>query len=244
LSCKGSTTASGIKVEINGNVRSNISAISEAPILVAYSVDGSSWEGIGLVQTRSDGSFTAAWLPPTTGSYIVKASIEETSAYNSANKTVNVALISDSQQSGSQGNVFAVNSNSTINQATFTSASREISFVASGPEETTGYAAVFIPKNLISDASNLNVQLDGNPLLFSSESQTDAWLVSFSYSQGQHNIVVTLPETLQQPIGQSTPDWTLYAGIFVAAVVAIAGLVGFVKHHQNVALRKKYEIKR
>ena len=245
LSCMGSATASGLKVEIDGNVRTNTSAISEAPILVAYSADGSSWEGITLVQTGSDGSFTAVWLPPANGSYLVKASIEETPFYNSANKTVNLALISDSQQSGRQGNVFAVNSNSSITQAAFSSASREVSFVVSGPTETTGYVNIFIPKNVASDVSSLKVYLDGNPISFNSESQTDSWIVSFSYSQGQRSIVIALPEVLEQPItGQSTPNWTLYAGIFVVAVVAIAGLVGFVKHYQNVALKKKYAIKR
>lgn len=188
VSCKSTTTLSGFKVSINGNLMLNGNPLSNQPVLVSYSVtDGNTWESLTLIKTSSDGSFVAVWTPSVTGNYLVKAAIEKTSTMNEASKIINLALTPDAEQ-----NVFTLTSNSTITQFAFNSTSNQLSFIASGPSNTKGYVNLYIPKTLISDISQLKAYIDGNEISFNSESQGDFWFISFGYSHSQHTITMAI----------------------------------------------------
>ena len=74
VSCTGSTSYSGFNVQIIGSLTFNGTGISEAPLLLSYSVTGGkSWIDLTLVNTGSDGSYLVAWMPSVTGNYLLKA---------------------------------------------------------------------------------------------------------------------------------------------------------------------------
>ncbi len=188
LSCQSTTTVTGFKVEINGSLLLNGNALENSPVLISYSVTGgNTWESLTLVKTLSDGRFAAVWQPDVTGNYLIKATSERNQEMNEASKVINLALTPDAGQ-----NVFSVTSNSTITQFAFNSTSKELSFIASGLSGTKGYVNIYVPKTILTDISELKAYLDGNEISFNSQSQTDSWLISFSYSHSQHTITMTM----------------------------------------------------
>ena len=219
LSCGSTITGSGFRVEINGNLALNGAPLADKPILLSYSVTGgNSWESLTLVKTLSDGRFSALWQPDVTGNYLVKATFERSAAMNEASKAINLALTPDPNN-----NVFTLSSNSTITQFTFNPSTKELSFTAEGPSHTTGYVNIDIPKTLISDISTLKAYIDGREVVFTSQSQSDSWQISFSYSHSSHHITMTIADDAQQPITEpSDAMQSLIYIIPIAAIVIIA----------------------
>jgi hypothetical protein len=222
LSCKSTTTVAGFKVEINGNVSLNGNHVTDQPVLISYSVTGgASWQSLTLVKTLSEGQFVAVWNPSVTGNYLVKATVEKTSTMNEVAKIVNLALTPDSEQ-----NVFALTSNSTITQFAYNSTTQELTFMASGPSGTQGYVDLYIPKTLLSDISQLKAYVDGVQTSFTSESQGDSWLISFTYHHSQHTITMAIGSP-SKPIMDTSPNpqWIIYVAIaIIASVVAVTAL--------------------
>jgi hypothetical protein len=219
LSCQSTTKSTDFIVEINGELSLNGNPMIGEPIQISYSTDdGKSWDSLTMIKTQYDGTFTGVWKPDVTGNYLIKASWEGNSTLNGVSKTVDFALTPDLQQ-----NVFSVSSNSTITQFAFNSSSNELSFIVSGPPGTTGYVDIYIPKSLISDVSNLKAYIDGNQITFTSQSETDSWLISFSYPHSTHLVTMDLGNAVQPSSGMLNPDWTTY-GIAIAVVAVIAGI--------------------
>jgi hypothetical protein len=231
LSCKGTATSGGLKVEIKGNLSFNGSAIPGASILVSYSVTGGkSWESLTLVTTDSNGGFAAVWMPSVTGNYMVKAEREESSTMNEASTTVNLILEPYSEQ-----NVFTMTSNSTITQFAFNSTGNELYFVASGPSGTTGYVNIYVPKSLIGDISNLKAYIDGKSITYNSESQTDSWLISFAYSHSEHKITLELGAAASFASNDvPLEQWLIYIiPIAVVAAVVVAAVTALKRKRRN-----------
>jgi hypothetical protein len=82
---------------------------------------------------------------------------------------------------------------------------------------------VYIPKSLIGDTSSLKVYLDGSESAYTTESQGESWLVSFSYQHSSHRIVVALGAEAV-PFVESTLGKLLIFGA-PAAVIAIAAVL-------------------
>ena len=224
LTCKSTTSASGSKVEISGNLLLNGNSVADSPILISYSVTGgNTWESLTLVNTLTDGSFKAIWNPDVTGNYLIKATSDATSTMNGASKTINLALTPDPEH-----NVFTLTSNSTITQFAFNPDTKELRFIASGTSGTKGYVNIYIPKTILSDISTLKAYIDGTQTNFTSESQTDSWLISFTYSHSTHTITMAMGDVLQvsNTNTDSLPQWLLYAiPIALVAVIAIIAVV-------------------
>ncbi|MFA5573166.1 MAG: hypothetical protein GX799_11425 [Crenarchaeota archaeon] len=53
---------------------------------------------------------------------------------------------------------------------------------------TTGYVNVNIPKSLLSDASLLVVYLDDVKIEYSLKSESESWILSFSYHHSVHSV--------------------------------------------------------
>jgi hypothetical protein len=223
LMCKSTTSASGFKVEIGGNLYLDGNFIADSPILISYSVTaGNSWESLTLVNTLADGSFKAIWQPDVTGNYLIKATFEATSNMNGVSKTINLALTPDPEH-----NVFTLTSNSTITQFAFNPDSKELSFVVSGPSPTTGYVNIYIPKTILDDISALKAYVDGNQISFNSESQSDSWLIFFTYSHSTHTITMTIAEPATISTTDSTPQTIYYlipVGIIAIVLLAVLAL--------------------
>jgi parallel beta-helix repeat protein len=233
FSCKGTAISpTEFKVEITGELSYNGVAISGEAVLILYSVTGGDeWESLTLVNTGSDGSFIAVWMPCVPGNYLVKAVWEGNSKFNETSTIVNFALKAYSEES-----VFSLTSNSTITEFAFNSTSKELSFTASGPFGTTGYVNVYIPKSLASDISDLKVYVDGYPITYSSESQLDSWIVSFTYSHSTHNIAIDLSAPSSETIGSVTEF--IYVIAAVAIALAITAIVSIRKDLKGKTVRE------
>jgi hypothetical protein len=232
VSCKGTTTAIGFKVEINGKLSSNGAPISGESVLISYSVTGgNSWESLTSVNTGSDGGFTAVWTPSVTGNYLIKAIWQGNSTFKEASTTVNLALTPCSEET-----VFSVTSNSTISEFAFNSTSKELSFTVSGPSNSKGYVNVYIPKSLINDVSDLKIYVDENLVTYSSESQLDSWLVSFEYSHSAHKVIIKLIAASSNP--DETPLDNIIYVVIAAAAIAVAVVAAGIVFKRKRASKK------
>jgi len=225
LSCESSTSYSGFKVEIEGKLSHNSAPLQNQPILLSYSVTGgNTWQELTLIYTGSDGSFFADWRPTVTGNYLVKAVFEGTQDYLQTSEVVNLAVTSYQDE-----NMFSVSSNSTITNLFFDSTSKELSFNVAGDSETSGYANVYIAKSLVSDASLINVYLDGNKLEYSVIATEDSWILHFTYSHSSHDVTVKLVNSSLFGISMFG-DWLIpIIVVILVVVVAIAVAVAIKK---------------
>lgn len=202
-SCISSVSQSSLNVNINGDLTYDGTGISDAPILLPYSVTGGeSWQDLTLVNTGLDGSYSALWFPSVTGNYLLQAVYQGSENYLGASNIVSFAMTPGVEQS-----VFSVTSNSTLSELSFDSTSQELSFIVSGEPGTRGYVDVAIPKSLIADISNVKVYLDNNPIAYTVQSQSDCWLLYFTYHHSTHNVDVDLgsPTTSTGTAAASTP---------------------------------------
>lgn len=88
-----SRSASAFEVQISGDLTFNGAAIPDAPIQLSYSVtDGASWQELSQVRTKADGSYSALWLLPITGNYLLKVLYAGNDNYLGAteNATINI----------------------------------------------------------------------------------------------------------------------------------------------------------
>jgi hypothetical protein len=222
LSCKSSTSYSGFNVEINGGLTFNGTAISNAPILLSYSVTGGKrWGDLTLVYTGSDGGYSAAWLPSVTGYFMVKATYETNDNYLGTTEIVNFAVVQSAEK-----NVFSVNSNSTVTNLAFNSESHELNFTVTGESGTTGYADVYIAKSLIGDIANVKAFLDDGEIEYTATSVSDSWLLHFSYQHSTHDVSIGLglPSTSNEPLLENPLALALIMGGLLALPFAMAFL--------------------
>jgi len=231
LTCKGSITDSGSRVQMNGQVTLNGNTVANALVSISYSIDnGGSWRSLTMVTTESDGTYSVDWRPDVSGYYLIRATCDTTSTMNSASKTVSLALTRDEEQHS----VFTVNSNSTITQFAFDSTNGKLSFVASGPSPSTGYVEIYVPKSILGDISKLTATVDGHKVSFDYESQADAWLITFSYTHSSHTIVMAMGEDQQAPVDSgNNGQIILYVVIpVVVAVVVTLAAIGLLKRRK------------
>ena len=111
--------------------------------------------------------------------------------------------------------------NSTISNLFFNSTHKELSFVVTGPSNTSGYANVYISKSIIQVVSGVNVYLDGNKVDYSAISTEDSWTLHFTYQHSTHEITVNLASfTL---FGDSPlENWIIY----IASAIIVIAIVG------------------
>ena len=219
VSCQSSTTVSNFRVEITGNLTCDGAGLLGLPILLSYSVDeGNTWNELTTVGTDNNGNFLAVWLPSVTGNYLLKAEWAGNANYSETSKVITFAVLPFGEQS-----VFSVTSNSTISALAFNSTSGELDFTVNGPEGTTGYCVAYIPTSLITDASNLKVFLDGNPVSYNVESLGNAWLVSFNYHHSTHEVIMEM-NAADSTVGNGNQfeQWIPYGVIIVLmAIIAV-----------------------
>jgi hypothetical protein len=227
--CKSSTTLSNFRVEITGNLTYNGTGLQCAPVLFSHSLDGgTSWNQLTLVNTDNNGDFSAVWLPSVMSNFLLKAEYLGDVLYSETSTVVTLVVSASSEQT-----VFSVMSNSTISTLTFNSTSGELDFTVSGQAGTTGYVNVYVPKSLISDASNLKVFLDGNATSFNTESLADSWFISFTYPHSTHEVTLKMNAEPSITISESQLEQLLPYGIIIVLIVIIAFLLISKKESNN-----------
>jgi hypothetical protein len=236
VSCKSYTASSNFRVEISGSLTYNGTGLQGLPVLFSYSVDeGKSWNQLTLVSTDGNGDFLAVWLPYVTGNFLLKAEYPGDDNYSETSTVVNFAVSPFGEQ-----NVFSVTSNSTISALAFNATSGELGFTVSGPTDTTGYVNVYVPKALISDASNLKVLLDGNAISFNTESLADSWFISFTYPHSTHEVTLEMngvPSTILSE--NQLEQWLPYGIVIVLTVLIAFLLISIKKEKTNIQLLKR-----
>jgi len=130
IACESSTSCSNFDVDIIGNLNGSGAAISNAKILLSYSITASSsWIDLTTTETGSNGDFSEVWTPQATGSYLLKAAYAGNTEYSDVSKIVNFAVIPFEDQ-----NVFSVMSNSTVTSLSFNSECRNSASTPMGPQ--------------------------------------------------------------------------------------------------------------
>jgi hypothetical protein len=119
-------------------------------------------------------------------------------------------------------NSFNIESNSTVSAFAFDVNIPQISFIVSGPEETFGYVKLTIAKTFMPNSS-IMVYLDGSQISYDLSSNSNSWIVTFTYHHSSHQIIVNSsenPETTGIPSGVlNTATALTAAGIAVAVVL-------------------------
>ncbi len=231
VSCKSSASNSGFHVEIKGSLTLNETALSDELILLSYSVNGGkSWQDLTMTSTASDGTYSATWYPTVTGIYLIKAVYE-----GNANCSGTTTLVSLSVAQYGERNAFSVTSNSTVSSLIFNSTSKTLGFSVVGDSGTTGYAEVYIAKNLVSDASGFEVYLDGNKLEYKVASADDSWLLSFTYPHSEHYVSIYLGLNAGGPVALGESPWVWVLVVVVTVAVGSSMLVYFKKRKRKVS---------
>jgi hypothetical protein len=226
INCISTASASNLKVEVTGTLTYNKTGIPDASIYLGFSADyGNRWENFSLTKTRADGGFGTLWIPNATGNYLLNAQWEGNATLHWVNATVSLVTMPDLA-----GNEFSVVSNSTISNFAYNLTTQELSFNTNGTQSTTGYAHVCILKTLVSDIQTVKLNIDGHPVMFTSESQDDVWVVSCAYSQSEHAFTVQIP--FAQVLNPATTPW-------IAIVIAIAVLIAVVALGVTIRRRRR-----
>lgn len=200
--CTSSVSQSSFKVEIKGDLTLNGIPISGAPVMLSYSVTcGKTWQELTSVHTDADGTYSAVWLLPVTGDYMLKAVFEGDEKYLGTSNIVSFAIEPYLEQS-----VFSVTSNSTLSELTFDSTRNELSFNVSGENGTTGYVYVCIPNSLVNDIADLKVYLDNNQVQYSVQSLNNGWILYATYHHSTHCILINLESNGNQEGVQPTKE--------------------------------------
>ena len=224
LSCESSSVFSGFNVEVRGSLAFDGTAITNAPVLLSYSVTGGkSWQDLTLLYTGADGSYSATWLPSVTGNYLVKASYEGNAETLGTSEAVNFAVMQLAHDT-----LFSVSSNSSVTSLAFNSTTSAISFTVSGPSGTTGYVKAAIAKGLMSNPESIRVYLDSKQLNYEVSSLEDSWLLSFTYQHSLHNVSIDLTATGELAL-PTLQWWTWIVVAIIIFSVGIAPLVYFIK---------------
>jgi hypothetical protein len=234
----------GSPINIMGRLSDDFGiGLSNEPVILQYTFPGADqWYPISSAFTDDAGNYAVQWINTATGSFTLKATWKGNATHLNASSTVTLNSLPYQEK-----NVFVVESNSTVTALAFNSTTSELSFRVSGPSGTEGYVRVTIAKNLVSNAADMKVTLDGKQLSYNLTETEDTWVLLFNYSHSTHFVSVYLPTSAisistpepsasllpsasivptdsPQPSVKSEPvevNYWLLAGIVVAAAVAI-----------------------
>lgn len=230
--CRSTASVSTLQVDVTGTLTYNKTGIPDAAIYLGYSADGGEvWENFELVKTNNAGDFGAIWIPNATGNYLLCANWDGNLTLHWINATVNLALTPDSG-----GHIFSVASNSTLSNLIYDLTTQQLSFNTNGTSHTTGYAYTCIPKAIVSNIQTLQVNMDGAPITFASESQEDVWVISCVYAQSEHTFKIQIPFT--EILTSDTIPWNaiIIAAIIVVLIVIIAVVVAVRRRRRTAAV--------
>jgi hypothetical protein len=180
-----------IKIELKGTLYLEETSLSNTSILVSYSMGENSWVYLTSLQTDSDGNFAFTWTPHLSGNYQLRVETKATVSMNEAANTINLFITLPTAEKPTE-NLFALNSNSTVEQFNFDSTTKVLSFTVQGALGTTGYVNFYIPKTGLDNISRLKIIEDGVEVPFKHESIGATWQISFFYSHSTHKITIEL----------------------------------------------------
>jgi hypothetical protein len=217
----------GSPIHIQGNLTNGGVALANELILLKYTFAGAEeWYPITSTRTDAAGNYSAQWLYTATGMFTLRAEWEGNSTRPGAfaNITLNSLPLSDKS-------VFSIESNSTVTSLAFNSTTSELSFTVSGVSNTTGYVKATIDKDLLANAQDLRVYLDGSQLQYSLKETNNAWLIEFNYSHSTHNLSIFLPTKTQS--NSPLTGWPEQALLIALSSTPVAISIGLLVHFKK-----------
>lgn len=220
--CTSSASTNAFNVRIQGSLSSNGTnnaiVLPNQPIQLQYSITGgASWIDLAYVTTDDAGNFTAFWMPSASGNYVIRAlwvgNWVGNQYFSSVTTTANFVIAPPDNQDQT---MFSVISNSTITSFNYNAATTQITFGVSGPDGSTGYVQVCVPKSALPDPTVMKVALDGSTVQSTYLSSGNVWLIIFVYHHSSHSVVMTLnplaatltPTPTSNPTSSSSPSQT------------------------------------
>ncbi len=194
LNCSSSASSSNFRVDISGSLTYDSVGVSNAQVLLSYSLDGGyNWISLTTVYTDDNGDFNAVWMPDVSGNNRLRAEWGGDVYRSAVSTTITFAVTAfDEEKPFDEQDVFSVTTNSILTGLVFDVETNELNFGVEGADGTAGYVNVYISKNFLSDVSGLKVYLDGEELEFTTETQDDAWVISFEYTHSAHQVTLDL----------------------------------------------------
>jgi len=190
------TVALGYYVNITGKVTYRGHPMDGMGVGIFWSsVGGGLPNLISTIITSHDGTFNVSWMPHATGTFYISAELACPWIYERTDEVpVPASHTCLSVSLPFEQYVFSVVSNSTISELTFNSTANTLSFLASGPDGTNGYARVFISKQLLTNIGDLTVYVDGNQTNYTYSSTDDSWVINITYRHSTHEVQMVIPE--------------------------------------------------
>ncbi len=208
------TLAYSIKLTAHVSQVKDGQSIAGLGVVFQYSVtNGSTWNEISSGVSDSNGDCTVQWIPAATGNFTIKASWVGNDEYLPVVTTANLAVTSFDKQ------YFTVQSNSTIADLVFNSASKKLSFTVNGTSGTSGYTRIVISKDLVANGNDIRISLDGVNMSYALSSTDSSWILYFTYHHSAHQIVADLNATPDVVIIGDSPNTVNTDMIFVAVIV-------------------------
>jgi hypothetical protein len=192
-------------------------------VILSYCISGTSdWDPIASATTDSNGFYSASWIPSATGKFALKAEWSGNGTYSSTYAVKNVSV-----SRYEIGNMFFVESNSSLTSLVFNSTSKEIDFTVSGPSGTKGYVQFLVSKTLMPDLADYKVYIDGQQVSCTAESAGDFQSLYFTYSHSTHYVTIELSTI-------SVPEFpSIIFVILIIVATGLALLVYFFKKHKH-----------
>jgi hypothetical protein len=170
----------------SGNLTSNGAGVPDEVVSFATKVylDDAPWVNIGEATTDANGQYTFNWHTQEPKGYQVRAMWNGNATYPPSSITRNLYVLSYGDL------ITAFQSNSTITNLNFNMTTRQLTFNAAGPDETSGYVNITLEKSPIVNPENLTVYLDDQPLQYTLESSEQSWNLYFTYHHSHHTVLV------------------------------------------------------
>jgi hypothetical protein len=188
------TVYAGDKVDVTGRLAcANGTGIGSASLSVAcMTLPGTTWNTVASPTTEANGFYITQWTPsvPTDESvnYLVKVSwIGSTDVEGAeANLAMALAPVEDVL-------VISVVSNSSVTDLVYNSTLRVLNFNVTGPDGTTGFTDVAMPKQLVANITGLTVYIDQENIGYTNTSNPTSWTLHLTYTHSAHNVTINLP---------------------------------------------------
>jgi hypothetical protein len=226
ISVDASSAVVGSAVNVKGRLLdSNGNPLQDKSVTLSYAVAGStSWVPIASDTTNAGGEYSIQWINTASGTFTLKAEWNGNDDYLGASSTTTLSFLPYENQ-----NVLFVESNSTVSALAFNSTNSELSFTVSGISGTIGYVKATIAKSLVSNAENIKVYLDGNQLDYEVTSNSNSWLLTFTYQHSTHQVRINLATNA---VGD-TFSWIWIAAAIIIVVAVAIGLVAWRKKKKS-----------
>jgi len=239
ISTSSASTFVGFTINVTGTLRDLFgNGLKNETVVLSYTFSGAnSWTAITSDNTENLGNYQAVWIPPATGSFVVKAEWAGNSTHVGAFRTTNLNILSYEDEY-----IFCVESNSTVSSLIFDSSDFTLKFTVAGPPGTQGSVKVTVAKNLVENIEVVEVKVNGEEVDFTVTPLNDSWLIHFTYQHSTHSVTINLG-SISGPFIEIPIE--ILATMFLAPIIASAIIILYVwkkkqSYTQDKRMPKEY----